>query len=126
MSLSIVNAPVVVSAASALKKFPPAITVPEVFVVPDTSKAVADVVVPSNTPPNVEFKVIPALIEANPVCVSDGVNVSFDKIATLVFPAYIEETTLFPPALASVSTFHPDNVCPDEKTGPVNNHAVPV
>ena len=32
VSSSIVNAPVVVSAASALKKFPPAITVPEVLV----------------------------------------------------------------------------------------------
>ena len=36
-SESIVNAPVVVSAASALKKLPPEINVPELFVVPETS-----------------------------------------------------------------------------------------
>ena len=36
-SVSIVNAPVVVSAASALKKFPPAINDAELFVVPDVS-----------------------------------------------------------------------------------------
>ena len=67
MSVSIVIAPVVVSAASDLKKFPPAITVPEVLVVPDTSSAVAAVVVPENTAPNVEFNVIPTYITANPV-----------------------------------------------------------
>ena len=64
------------------------------------------------TAPKVEFNVNPALIEENPVCETDGVNVSFDNIPTLVFPAYIDETTLFPPALASVSIFQPDNVCP--------------
>ena len=69
--------------------------------------------VPSNTAPKVEFKVNPALIEANPDCETDGVNVSFDNIQTLVLPAYIEETTLFPPELASVSIFQPDNDCPD-------------
>jgi hypothetical protein len=37
VSLSIVNAPVVVSDASALRTFPPAIIVPDVFVVPETS-----------------------------------------------------------------------------------------
>ena len=65
VSASIVIAPVVVSAASALKKLPPAIIEDDVFVVPDTSNADADVVVPSNTAPKVEFKVIPALIEVH-------------------------------------------------------------
>ena len=126
VSLSIVRAPVVVSDASALKKLPPAITVPDVFVVLETSKDAADVVCPEKTAPNVEFSVIPAKICANPVCVTEGVNDSLDNIATLVLPAYIDETTLFPPELANVSIFQPDNVCPDAYTGPANNHAEPV
>ena len=40
--------------------------------------------VPSNTAPKVEFKVNPALIDAKPVCDTDGVNVSFDSIQTLI------------------------------------------
>jgi hypothetical protein len=111
-SVSIVKAPVVVSAASALRKLPPAMTVAEVFDVPDTSIADACVLVPSNTAPKVEFSVNPALIVANPVCVALGVNVSLESIATLVLPAYIDETTLFPPELASVSISQPDSVCP--------------
>ena len=105
-----VNPPVVVSAASAHKKFPAAINVLDVFVVPDTSSNVADVVVPSNTAPSVEFKVIPALTLAKPDWVTVGVNVDADKIATLVLPAYIELTTLSPPELPSVSIFQPDKV----------------
>ena len=81
--------------------------------VPDTSTADACVVDPSNTALNVEFNVNPALIDANPVCVALGVKVSFESIATLVLPAYIELTTLSPPALASVSIFQPESVCPD-------------
>ena len=122
MSESIVILPVVVSAASALRKFPPANTVADVFVVPETFIDDAYVVAPANIAPSVEFKVIPALIVANPVCVALGVNVSFDSIATLVAPAYIEETTLFPPELANVSIFQPDSVCPAVKAGPTNSN----
>ena len=63
-----VSPPVVVSATSDLRKLPPAINVPELFVVPDTFKKVADVFVPSNTAPRVSFNVIPDLIAVNPVC----------------------------------------------------------
>ena len=91
----------------------PAINVAEVFVVDDTSIADACVVDPSNTAPNVELSVSPAFIEAKPVCVTVGVKVSFESIATLVLPAYIDETTLLPPALASVSIFQPESVCPE-------------
>ena len=112
-SASTVSAPVVLSGASALKKLPPAISVAEVLDVPDTSMCAACVFVPSNTAPSVEFNVNPALIEANPVCVALGVNVSLESIATLVLPAYMELTTLLPPELANVSIFHPESVCPD-------------
>jgi hypothetical protein len=87
--------------------------VPDVFDVPDTSMFDACVFVHSNTAPSVELSVNPALIEENPDCVTVGVKVSFESIATLVLPAYIEDTTLLPPELASVSIFHPDNVCPE-------------
>ena len=58
-----------------------------------------------------QFEAIPATVAspppnrnvANPVCDADGVKVSFDRIATLVVPAYIDATTLFPPELAIVS-----------------------
>ena len=125
-SVSTVRAPVVVSAASALRKLPPAINVLEVLVVPDTSIDAACVFVPSNTAPSVELSVNPALIDANPVCVTVGVNVSFESIATLVLPANMEPTTLLPPELASVSILNPESVCPDVYTGPTNRNADPV
>ena len=112
-SASIVKAPVVVSAASALKKFPPAIILALVLVVLDTSTAGAEVELPSNTPPSVLLSVIPALISANPVCVDDGVNVSFESMAVLVLPTYIEDTTLSPPELPIDSIFQPESVCPE-------------
>ena len=62
----IVNAPVVVLAASFLIKFPPAINDAELFVVPDVSTKDADVFVPSNTALKFEFNVNPALMVANP------------------------------------------------------------
>ena len=52
----------------------------------------------------------PALICAKPDCVTLGVNVSLESIATLVLPAYIDATTLLPPELASVSIWNPDSV----------------
>ena len=61
-SASTVIAPVVVSAASALRKFPPAMTDADVLLVLLTSTCVDDVVDPSKTAPSVEFKVSPALI----------------------------------------------------------------
>ena len=125
VSLSIVKAPVVVSAVSALKKLPPAIRVDEEFVVPLTLTNDAEVFVPSNTMPLiVEFNVNPALIVVNPayVVVSVGVNSSFDKIDTLVPPANIAAMTLSPPELAAVSITNPDCVCPAVKTGPNSSH----
>ena len=51
-----------------------------------------------------EFKVIPGLIDANPDWEVLGVKAALcDKIATLVPPTYIDETTLLPPELANVS-----------------------
>ena len=113
---------VVVSDALALKKFPPAINVEELSVVPLTSIKAACVFVPSNTALNVEFKVIPALMDANPVCVAVGVNVSLDKIATLVVPAYIDATYLSPPELAIVSITNPDWPCVAVNGGPNSSH----
>src|SRR6056300_139097 len=66
-SASIVSDPVVVSAASALKKLPPAISDADEFEVELTSMKVACVFVPSNTAPSVELSDRPALISANPV-----------------------------------------------------------
>src|SRR5210317_1155012 len=66
-SESIVSDPVVVSAASALRKLPPAISDADEFVVELTSTNVACVLVPSNTAPSVELSDRPALISANPV-----------------------------------------------------------
>src|SRR6056300_296409 len=66
-SESIVSDPVVVSAASALKKLPPAISDADEFEVELTSMKVACVFVPSNTAPSVELSDRPALISANPV-----------------------------------------------------------
>ena len=66
LSVSNVNCPVDVSAASALRKLPPAISVAEVLLVPDTSMLAACVLVPSNTALNVLLSVKPALISANP------------------------------------------------------------
>ena len=126
VSLSTVNDPVVVSLASALRKLPPAMTVAEVFDVPETSMFAACVLVPSNTALKVEFSVKPALISANPDCDTLGVKVSLESIATLVLPTYIEDTTLSPPALASVSIFQPDSVCPAVYTGPTSTNADPV
>ena len=112
-SESIVSLPTILSLSSALKKFPPAITVPDVFVVLETSILAAEEFVPKNTISLIpEFKVIPGLIDENPDCSLLGVKAALcDKIATLVPPAYIDETTLSPPELAIVSITNPDSPC---------------
>ena len=116
LSVSMVRAPVVVSAAFDLRKLAPPCNVSpgdDALVVSDVSKVAACVLEPSNTAPSVEFSVIPALIVANPVCVTLGVKVASDKIATRVLPAYMEDTTLLPPELPSVSIFQPESCCPE-------------
>ena len=65
---------------------PPAITVAEALVVPDTSTADADVVDPANDAPNVVFNVKPAVTVAKPDIATCGVKVTFDNIATLTAP----------------------------------------
>mgnify|MGYP004250548055 CR=1 FL=1 len=113
-SLVIVNAPVVVLAASFLIKFPPAISDAELFVVPDVSTKDADVFVPSNTALKFEFNVNPALIVVNPDIVVCGVNVTDETMHTCTFPTYILDITLSTlPLSVTVSTFQPDNVCPE-------------
>ena len=120
--LSMVRAPVVVSAASALRKLPPAITEAEVFDVDDTSTADACDELPENDAPSVEFNVNPALIDAKPFAANGvpdgdpacGVNASLDNTATRMLPTYIDDMTLLTPLeLFTVSIFHPDSVCPD-------------
>ena len=129
-SFCIVNDPAIASLVSALKKFPPAITVADVFVVLDTSSAAACADDPLKLAPIESFNVIPGNIFGNPVFaesqVASGVNSFFDKIATLTFAAYIEETTCVPPVYVTVSITHPDCVCPSAHTGPTNFHDDPV
>jgi hypothetical protein len=57
----------VVSEASALRKFPPAMIEADVFDVLDTFRCVAEVVDPSNTAPRLLFSVNPELIVGNPL-----------------------------------------------------------
>ena len=110
-SVSMVNAPVVVSATSALKKFPPAITVLDVFDVPDTLMAAACVEVPENEALNVELSVKPATILAKPVIAVCGVIASLDNIATRSLPTNMEAITLLTPdELLIVSIDHPERV----------------
>ena len=127
-SASMVKAPVVVSAASALKKLPPAITVAEVFVVPLTSTALACAEFPEKLAPQVEFNVIPEATVANPFAAKgvlvgeppSGVNASFDNTATLVLPTNIDAIVLLTLDAVTVSIFQPESVCPEVKTGPNN------
>ena len=132
--LSIVKAPVVVSEASALRKFPPAMTEADVFDVLDTFRCVAEVVAPSNTAPRLLLSVNPELIVGNPLVnkgepsgdPASGVNVSFERTATLMLPTYMEEITLLTVDAVTVSIFQPDSVCPEVYCGPTNIQADPV
>jgi hypothetical protein len=95
-------------------KLPPAIIVPDELVVPAVLRNCADVVVPENRAPRVEFRVIPADMVANPVIEAPGVNPSALNIATRVLPEYIEAITLLTAeSLVTVSILNPDSVCPD-------------
>ena len=76
--------------------------------------------------PSVEFNVSPALTDAKPVIAESGVNVSFESIATLMLPTYMDEITLLTPDAVTVSIFHPERVCPVVYCGPTNSQAEPV
>jgi hypothetical protein len=90
---------------------PPAITVPEMFVVPEIFKLDAVVVDPAKVAPRALLIVIPAYISGNPDGADAGVKVTELIIAILVLPLYIELITLLLPKLSLiVSTFHPDSV----------------
>ena len=71
-------------------------------------------VVPENTAPRVEFKVIPADMVANPVIGDPGVNPSALNIATRVLPEYMEAITLLTAeSFVIVYILNPDSVCHD-------------